>query len=174
MALLKALLALGALLVGVLLAGALLLSPHYQVSRSVLIKAPAERVFAHLDSPAGWARWGVWYRKDPQMKVTPEGSAQGVGAAWSWTSKSEGNGRMKLTAVEAGKRVGYELQIEDFNPSTGQLELVPEAGGTRVTWTMQGDVGHRLARWFAFFMDRLVGPDFEAGLANLKQLAEKQ
>ncbi len=58
--------------------------------------------------------------------------------------------------------------------SRGQLLLAPDGNGTRVTWTNEGDMGgNPVNRYFGLMMDRLVGPDFEAGLANLKGLAEK-
>jgi hypothetical protein len=41
------------------------------------------------------------------------------------------------------------------------------------TWTNEGEMGgNPINRWFGLMMDRMVGPDFEAGLANLKKLAE--
>jgi hypothetical protein len=167
----------GAVLIGLLallIVGGWLLKPGYRVERSLLVNAPAEQIYAHLDSSDGWQRWGVWYRRDPQMKVKASGSALGTGAAWDWTSDSQGNGRMLITAAETGRRVAYELRIDDFNPSSGELRLEPETGGTRVIWLMQGDMGgNPINRWFGLFMDKLVGPDFEAGLAKLKQLAEK-
>lgn len=162
-----------ALLLAVLVLGGWLLNPAYRVERSLLIQAPAERIYAQLDSSAGWQRWGVWYRRDAQMQISPGGQAQGRGAYWSWTSTSQGNGRMELTDAEAGRRVAYVLAIDDFAPSSGELRLEPEGQATRVIWLMQGKVGgNPIDRWFALFMDRLVGPDFEAGLANLKALAE--
>lgn len=172
MKLLTAVLSVTTALVGVLLGGALLMSPDYALSRSVVIQAPPETIFQHLDSSPGWASWGVWYRKDPQMKITNSGPAKGAGAAWSWLSASQGNGKMKLTAVEPPRQVAYELQIESFDPSIGALTLTPEGNGTRVTWSMSGRVDNLISRWFAFFMDRMVGPDFEGGLANLKTLSE--
>lgn len=160
-------------LIALLLVGGWLLKPGYRVERSQLVNAPAERIYAHLDSSAGWQRWGVWYRRDPQMAVTARGAAAGAGAGWDWTSVSQGKGSMTLTAAESGRRVAYELRIDDFKPSSGELRLEPEAQGTRVIWLMQGDMGgNPIHRWFGLFMDRLVGPDFEAGLGNLKQLAE--
>ncbi|MBN8504988.1 MAG: SRPBCC family protein [Burkholderiales bacterium] len=166
--------ALAVLLVAVVLVGGLLLKPSYRVERSLLIQAPADRVYAHLDSSAGWQRWGVWYRRDPDMRVQNSGSAQGLGASWQWSSASQGNGRMRITAADAGRLVGYELAIDDFPPSQGELRLEAEGQGTRVIWLMQGETGASpIGRWFGLFMDQLVGPDFEGGLANLKQLAEK-
>ncbi len=174
MKLVQALVALVGGLILVLMVGSLMLSPDYAVSRSVLVNAPAAKIYPLIESSKGWASWGVWYRKDPQMQVTETGVEKGIGAAWRWKSESQGNGSMKLTAAVPDQKVGYELAIDDFDPSQGELSLAAEGQATRVTWTMQGHMSSRSGRWFALFMDKLVGPDFEAGLANLKQLAETE
>ena len=58
--------------------------------------------------------------------------------------------------------------------STGALTLSPQGDATRVSWTNEGNMDNNpMMRWFAPFMDRMMGPDFEGGLANLKALAEK-
>jgi carbon monoxide dehydrogenase subunit G len=82
---------------------------------------------------------------------------------------------MELTRVEPGRRVEYSLFLPDFNMrSGGALTLEPAGSGTVVTWTQKGDVGgNPLKHYLAAAMDRMVGPDFEQGLANLKALAEK-
>ncbi|MCP5271344.1 MAG: SRPBCC family protein [Burkholderiaceae bacterium] len=173
MKILKFLLGLVVLLAAAVFGGALLIDPAYEVSRSVQVQAAPEKIYPLVDSSAGWSRWGVWYQRDPQMKVTETGAARGAGAAWSWTSESQGNGAMTLTAAEPPQRVAYELRIDGFAPSQGDLTLVPDGAATRVTWRMHGTMDNLLGRWFGLFMERLVGPDFDAGLANLKALAEQ-
>jgi len=169
----KVSLALLLLLLGLVVIGGWLLRPTFRVERSLVIQAPAAAIYAHLDSPAGWQRWGAWYRRDPAMQLSQGGAAQGQGASWRWSSASQGRGSIELTVAEPGQRIAYELRIDDFAPSSGELRLESEGSGTRVIWLMQGDVGgNPLNRWFALFMDRLVGPDFEEGLANLKRLSE--
>lgn len=165
------LLALAAILVG----GGYLLSPKFTVTRSISIQAPADKVYALVGDPRGWKQWTVWNRRDPAMQVEYFGPPSGAGAGWAWKSQSEGDGRMTFTAAEPGRRVVYDLFFPDFGTtSSGDFTFVPEGGGTKVTWTMNGDMGSNpLYRWMALFMDRMVGPDFEAGLANLKALAEK-
>lgn len=153
--------------------GALMLPADYAVSRSVQVNAPPERIMPLIDSSKGWARWGVWYRKDPKMKISESGAPSGAGAAWSWTSESQGNGAMTLTEVQPGQRVAYELRIEGFDASQGAIELAPTGSATQVTWRMHGRMSSLSARWFGYFMDRLVGGDFEGGLSNLKALAEQ-
>ena len=82
---------------------------------------------------------------------------------------------MEFTAAVPNERLDYTLSFPEFGmTSRGQLLLVPEGAGTRVTWTNEGDMGGSpVNRYFGLLMDRMVGPDFEAGLSNLKGLAEK-
>ncbi|MEW6707528.1 MAG: SRPBCC family protein [Pseudomonadota bacterium] len=160
----------------VLLGGGLLISPKFSVSRSAVVQAPPEKVYPLVASPRQWKAWSVWNQRDPAMHITYSGPDSGVGAAWEWKSKDQGDGRMRFTAAEPQRRVVYELYFPDFDTtSTGAFAFVPENGGTRVTWTMDGDFGSNpLTRWFALFADKMVGGDFEAGLANLKALAERR
>lgn len=162
-------------LVALLALGGMFLSGTFQVSRSTLVAAPAERIYPLVAEPRRWKDWSVWNQRDPAMAITYSGPPSGVGAVWEWKSKSEGDGRMTFTAAEPGRRAAFELFFPDFGTtSKGELLLTPEGSGTRVTWNMNGDMGRNpLMRWMGLMMDGMVGKDFEAGLANLKKLAEK-
>ncbi len=153
----------------------LVLPSGYKVERSIEINAPMEKVYPLVYDPKGWARWGVWSRRDPGMKVTYSGAPAGVGAQWSWQSKSEGSGSMEFTAAEFNKLIAYKIAFAEFDGSfTGRLEFTPAAKGVRVSWIADGDVGSNpVMRYFALVMDRMLGPDFEGGLKNLKEMAEK-
>lgn len=159
----------------VLLLGGLLLSSKFSVSRSVSVNAPAEKIYALVASPKEWKRWSVWNQRDRSMKIEYFGPESGAGAGWSWQSASEGDGKMTLTAADAGQRVAFDLFFPDFGTtSRGEFRFVPAGAGTKVTWSMDGDMGSNpLFHWFALFADRMVGKDFEGGLANLKVEAEK-
>jgi uncharacterized protein YndB with AHSA1/START domain len=161
--------ALAAVLVGVFLPSS------FSVERSIDIAAPPVRIYDYIVEPRKWSQWSVWTRRDPRMRIVYSGPPFGMGARWSWESKSEGSGTMEFTRVDPDKRVEYSLFLPGFNMrSTGDLSIVPGNGGTRVTWTSKGDVGgNPLKHYLAAAMDRMVGPDFEQGLANLKTLAEK-
>jgi uncharacterized protein YndB with AHSA1/START domain len=165
---------LGALVV-VFLAGAMLIDPKFRIERSATIAAPPERIYPLVAEPRSWPKWTVWNKRDPYMKLTFEGPASGKGAKWAWESKTEGNGHMEFTAAEPDKSITYALAFPDMGmKSGGQVILTPEGNGTRVRWTNEGDLGgNPLSRWFAPFLDGMVGPDYEAGLAGLKALAEK-
>ena len=113
--------------------------------------------------------------RDPEMRIDYSGPESGTGARWRWQSKSEGDGMMTFTATEPARRVAFDLYFPDFGTtSQGELNFVPDGNATRVTWTMNGDMGRNpLFRWMALGADSMVGKDFEAGLANLKTVAEK-
>jgi uncharacterized protein YndB with AHSA1/START domain len=153
----------------------LALPSKFAVQRSIEINAPADKIYDLVVEPRQWKNWSEWNKRDPAMKITYSGPPFGLGARWSWQSKTEGTGMMEFTRVEPNRRVEYQLFFADYKmTSTGALALEPAGKATRVTWTNTGDVGpNPLKHYLALMMDRLVGPDFEAGLANLKALAEK-
>ena len=160
-------------LVILVLAVGFLLPATYSAQRSVSISAPVDKVFPLVVNQKEWKRWSVWNQRDPNMQLTYAGPDAAAGAKWTWKSKSEGNGGVEWSAVESNKRIGYILTMEDMKPASGDLTFTPEGNGTKVTWSINGDGGmNPIFRWFGLFMDKLVGPDFEAGLKNLKKLAE--
>ncbi len=146
----------------------------FKVERAVQIEAPAAEVYALIASPREWKRWSAWNTRDPAMRIEYTGPDSGLGAGWSWQSATEGNGAMEFTAVVPGERVDYALRFPDFGmESKGVLRIDPAGSGVRLSWSNEGDMGaNPINRWFGLFMDDLVGPDFEAGLANLKRIAE--
>jgi uncharacterized protein YndB with AHSA1/START domain len=154
----------------------LALPSQFMVSRSIEVGAPAAKVYDLVADPRTWAKWSVWNRRDPAMELTYAGPAFGQGAKWSWRSKTEGSGSMDFVRVVPNRRIEYALAFPEFGmKSSGAFtfEDTPP-GGTRVTWTNGGDVGaNPMKHYLALFMDRIVGPDFEGGLANLKAVAEK-
>ena len=146
----------------------------YRVERSVVIAAPPDHVYPLIATPRRWKEWSMWNRRDPAMAMTFFGPESGAGAGWSWDSKSEGKGRMTLLTADPSTGLTYELFFPDYGmTSTGALRLDAQDGGTKVTWSNVGRFGNNpLTHYMAVAMDRMVGPDFEAGLANLKAIAE--
>ena len=175
MKILKWLFGLIAVLAALIVAGGLLISPKFQVTRSVTVNAPADKIYALVAEPRRWNDWAVWNKRDPAMEISYSGPESGSGAGWAWKSKTEGDGRMKFTTAEPGKRLAYELFFPDFGTtSLGDFRFEAAGAATKVSWIMNGDMGSNpVFRWFALFMDSMVGKDFESGLANLKALAEK-
>lgn len=147
-----------------------------RVTRAAVIAAPPDRIYAHLANLPGWRAWSPWEKKDPAMKRTFEGPESGVGAAYGWEgNKDVGSGRMQVTQAVPPSKVVIDLHfLKPFEArNTAEFTLAAEGAGTRVTWVMFGPANF-VSKLMGVFMDmdRLIGRDFEAGLANLKALCE--
>lgn len=150
------------------------LPAEYKVERSTNIKAEPQQIFERFNTLEHWKEWMVWIRRDPAMTVEFDGPASGVGATMSWKSESQGSGSLTLDESVAGKHVTYTLSFPDYPPSKGRLEITPGADGHTVSWSDEGNMGASpINRYFGLFLDGLIGPDFEEGLANLKEVCEK-
>jgi len=163
-----------AVLVLVLVVVAFILPRTYRIERTLVIKAKPEVVFAQFGDLKAWKNWGAWQERDPGMKTTFSEKTTGVGAWSAWESKSEGNGKMTITAVEPAKSATYLLEFPDMGmQSNGSMTLQPAEGGVKVVWVDAGDLGmNPMSRWFGLFLDGMIGPDFEKGLAKMKKLVE--
>lgn len=162
-------------LVVLLVVVGLFLPGTFTVVRTAEIAAAPDKVYALVADPRGWKQWSAWNKRDPQMQIEYSGPPSGAGAKWEWKSKSQGDGAMTFSAAEPGRRVAYDLYFPDFGTtSKGDLRFEPSGAGTRVTWTMNGDMGKNpLYHWIALGADVMVGKDFDEGLAGLKATAEK-
>lgn len=164
-----------AVLVAVLAVVGFVLPKTYHVERTVTIQAPAERIYPYISAFRRWPEWIAWTtNKYPDMTVKFGETDTGVGAGYSWTGKSSGNGAIRFTALEPGKSIGYHLDFENGQYlSEGTITLIAADGATKATWTNGGNLGNNpFSRWFGLLMDSMMGPDFEAGLQNLKARAE--
>ena len=153
----------------------LFMPASWRLERSIVIEVPPERLYPLVATPRRWHEWAMWNRRDPASRPSFFGPESGADAGWEWDSRTEGKGRMTLLSADPGRALTYELLLPDMaSTSTGSIVLQPQGAATRVTWTNTGSLGRNpLKHLLAPFMDRWIGPDFEAGLANLKVLAER-
>lgn len=163
-----------AVLVLALVVAAFFFPQTYRVQRSVVVKAAPEKVFAQFGDLKAWKNWTAWHERDPQMKLSYSPETTGPGAWSAWESKTEGNGKMTFMTVEPQKRVAYELVFPDMNMvSHGEVAMRSTGQEVHVVWTTEGDLGmNPMNRWFGLFLDKMIGPDFERGLARLKAVSE--
>lgn len=160
----------------VLVAVAYLLPRHVVVERSIAIEAPPEAVFPLVNSFRRGQEWSPWLARDPGTRLTFGGPEQGVGATMEWASDHPqvGSGRQEITLSTPGERVETALNFGAQGPAAAWFALAPEGGGTRLTWGLDADMGNNpVGRWMGLMMDRWVGPDYERGLSNIKELAER-
>jgi uncharacterized protein YndB with AHSA1/START domain len=164
-------------LVVVYLVVAALRPDHFVVERSVLIKAPPERVFALISDFHAWDDWSPWAHLDPAMKKTLSGAASGTGAIYEWSgNKTVGQGRMEITGSTTPSAVQIKLDfLEPFEShNVARFTLQPQGDATALRWSMEGPSPY-ISRLMGVFvsMDDMVGKDFVAGLAQIKAIAEK-
>ncbi len=148
----------------------------FKVERSVVVSAPASIVFAQVNDFHKCGAWSPWEKMDPAMKRTFEGPAEGTGAVYSWVGNSKvGEGKMTLTQSKPTELIQIQLDFIKPMKATNQTEFTftPEGAGTKVTWAMTGKKNF-FAKAMCLFMnmDKMVGGDFEKGLAGIKAQAE--
>jgi hypothetical protein len=148
----------------------------FRVERSAQISAPPERILSIVNDFHQWSAWSPYERLDPAMKRTYAGAAAGQGAVYEWEGNSKaGQGRMEIVAA-APTRTAIQLDfIKPFRAhNIAAFTAQPQGDATRVTWSMEGPASfiHKVVGLF-LNMDKMIGGDFETGLANLKAVAEK-
>lgn len=172
----KVLIGIGVLIL--LFLGVVAMQPgSFNIVRTATIAAPSSLVFAQVNDFHKWDGWSPWAKHDPAMKVTYEGPDSGAGAVYSWEGNSEvGAGRMTLTESRPSELVRIKLEFLKPMAAVNTTEFnFQEAEGkqTTVTWSMEGK-NNFLSKAFCLFvdMDKMVGGDFEKGLAQMKVIAE--
>ncbi|MGF6430070.1 MULTISPECIES: SRPBCC family protein [Bradyrhizobium] len=148
-----------------------------RVTRAISINAPAERIFPLIDDFHQWTLWSPYENRDPAMKRIYGGAGRGQGAVYAWDgNKNVGAGRMEILQSSAPSKIVIKLDfIKPFEGhNTAEFTMLPQGDATSVTWTMYGPAVF-MSKVMQVFMnlDRMIGRDFEVGLANLKKLTEK-
>ena len=149
----------------------------FGVQRAAIVEAPPEKIFPLINDFRQWGSWSPYEHKDPAMKRTFSGTPRGAGAVYAWEGdKNVGKGRMEILEASAPSKIVIKLDF--FTPfeahNTAEFTMLPQDDATRVTWRMHGPAPFMAKIMHVFInIDKMVGKDFEAGLASLKRLAEK-
>ncbi|WP_373987943.1 SRPBCC family protein [Duganella sp. BuS-21] len=165
-----------AVLILIVLAAAALQPASYSVTRSVAIKASPEKIQPLIGDFHQWVQWSPWEQLDPGMTRTFSGAPKDLGAVYAWQGNREvGAGRMEvisLTPLKVGIKLDFYVPVE--SSSLTDFVLEPKGDTTQVTWTMSGNSDFMTKLMGVFVsMDKMIGPDFERGLAQMKTAAEK-
>lgn len=150
----------------------------FRISRSAVVDAPPETIYPQINDLHNWAGWSPWARLDPAQETAFDGSPLGAGAIMAWSgNKKVGAGKMKIMESSQNERVRLKLQLEKPMKALSdiQFELKPiDETRTEIVWTMSGRNEFIGKAMHAFMdMDKMVGSQFEQGLANLKALVEQ-
>ncbi len=149
---------------------------EFRVGRTALISAPAPAVFAQVNDFHKWEAWNPWAKLDPAMKQAYEGAPAGPGAIYTWSGNHQvGEGRMTLTESRPSELIRVQLDfLKPFKATnTAEFTFRPEGDQTAVTWSMVGRKNFMAKALHLFMnMDRMIGGQFEKGLAQMKSVAE--
>ncbi len=149
----------------------------FRVQRTTRINAPPENIFPLINDYRSWGSWSPYEKLDPAMKRTYSGAANGKGAVYEWEGNNKaGKGRMEITNSSSPTQVVINLDFVTPFEAHNIVEFTLDTKGnaTDVTWAMHGRSPYIAKVMGIFFnMDRMVGKDFETGLANLKAVVEK-
>ena len=158
----------------VLVGAAYFLPRDVHVTRSIAIDRPADAVFPFLNSLRRFNEWSPWRDIDPNVTNVFSGAETGVGAHMAWVGNSKvGSGAQTITESVENARVLVDLTFGDRGVAKASWLLSPAGEGVRVEWTLDSTVGDNpIGRYMGLFMDRMMGPDYERGVANLKQRVE--
>ena len=149
----------------------------FRIVRTATIKATPEKIFPLINDFHKWGSWSPWEKLDPAMKRTFTGPDSGKGSVYAWEGNSQvGKGSMEITETVPPSKVTLKLEFEKPMEGHNMTDFTLEDKGdsTLVTWDMHGPSPY-LAKVLGIFfsMDKLIGRDFDAGLANLRIIAEK-
>ncbi len=172
---LKILLSIIGVLIVFLLIVTLFLPSEADVERSIVINAPASKVFPMVNSMKNWERWSPWNAIDPNAKWQYTGPDSGVGSTQKWESENQNLGTGQIEIIESKPNEFIRIRLQFFGEDFGNGKWIfkENDGRTKVIWNMHADLEF-FERWFALGMDGMVGPMFEKALAKMKEILENQ
>jgi uncharacterized protein YndB with AHSA1/START domain len=149
----------------------------FSVRRGATMKAPPEKIFSLINDFHQWGKWSPWENRDPAMTRSFSGAESGQGAVYAWEgNKNVGSGRMEILDASTPSKIIIKLDfLKPFEAhNTAEFTMLPQGDATSVNWVMHGPAPFMSKMMQVFMnMDKMIGKDFEAGLANLKGLAER-
>ena len=148
----------------------------FKVARSATMKATPAAVFEQVNDFHKWDAWSPWAKMDPNAKATFDGPTSGKDAKFSWAGNSDvGEGNM--TIVESKPDDHVRIRLDFIKPLAGTndvlMKIEPQGDETKLTWSMSGKKNF-ITKAIGLFMDcdKMVGDQFEKGLANMKAIVE--
>ena len=149
----------------------------FRIERTVTMNAPAEKVFPLISDFREWLNWSPWEGRDPALKRNYSGAERGKGAVYAWDgNKNVGSGRMEILEADSPSKIVIKLDfLKPFEAhNTAEFTMLPQGGATNVVWVMHGPAPFMSKVMQVFMnMDRMIGKDFEVGLASLKAVSEQ-
>ncbi len=162
-------------LIALFLGVAAILPSSYRVERMIEINRPAEVIYPLVASLPNWPKWDPFTEQEPAAQSTFSGEAGTVGSKWNWEGKIIGTGSLTIEDLVPNQAIRSKMVSVAPQPwaATDNWKFEPVAAGTKVTWRIEGQLGYPVERVVGLFMESMLGPTFEKGLANLKKVSEQ-
>lgn len=169
-----------AAIIAIVIALGFVLPDRVTMERAAVINAPQDEVFALVGDFNQWSRWSPWAETDPNAQYAITGA--GVGHRMEWTSEHPevGNGAQEITEFDAPNVMGARLDFGDMGQANAKFSLSPEGESTKVVWSFESNMREGvpfymqpMSTYMGYFMEGMLGPSYEQGLANLKEVAEE-
>jgi uncharacterized protein YndB with AHSA1/START domain len=148
----------------------------FRLERSTTIAAPPDKVFALVNELRQFNVWNPFAKQDPKIEISYDATTAGVSGAYSWRGDKSGAGRMQIVESVPPRMVTMKLDFTKPFEAHNMVNFMiqPQGEGSKVTWAMHGPMPYLNKLMTIFFsMEKMVGSEFEAGLASLKALAER-
>ena len=174
MKLVKPVLMVLAVLVVLILALAAVLPSDYRLVRTVDINRPVEHVYPLVVNLPNWPKWDPFTASDPDARSSFSDETGTVGSSWSWEGEVVGVGRLTLEDFVTNESIRSELEFVSPQPMVGKdiWEFSETPPGTKVAWVSEGYLDYPMGRLAGLFMESILGPSIESGLAKLKTVSE--
>ncbi|MEP1096420.1 MAG: SRPBCC family protein [Cyclobacteriaceae bacterium] len=143
--------------------------PKMNIARSILIGAPAEKVYSILRNFDQWRPWSPWLITEPEAKMTIAEDRR----SYEWEGHRTGSGNMNLMDESENEVLSMQLNFIKPWKSTAKVrfELKPEGEGTKVIWSMDSGLPFFMF-WMTKMMTALISSDYDRGLSMLKEYVE--
>ena len=158
-----------------------ILPAQRHVERSATINASAEELFALTSDFGEWQKWSPWATIDPDAEFTLTGTGINQKMVWSSEDPKVGKGSQTFSILDP-THIQTKLDFGDMGLATADFTFEEAGNGaTNVTWSLDTNMREGvpflmkpMGTYMGFFMDGMVGPDYEKGLASLKTVAEAE
>lgn len=154
---------------------ALFLPTEYRVERSIEINKPIDNVYGYVADFNNFHAWNPWTPLEPGHKFEVTGDSATVGQKYYWNGEIIGSGEMEFTELKQNQSIQSSIAFLSPEQGSGIVDFTFEGdmNKTKVSWSLNGDAGYPIGRYFGLMMDSILGKDFETGMEKLKEKCEE-
>jgi hypothetical protein len=148
-------------------------SGRLRVTRTRLIDAPVDQVFARVINFQNWAAWAPWLAHEPDAVLTHFGKTGSASSYCTWDNSKIGVGKFELIRSVTGQSIEQKMQLRQPFVLRGRSRwtFVELDGKTEVIWHVKARVGFSM-RAFSQTIRGSLELDCKYGLDRLASLVE--